>query len=52
MNISPDVLKSTFEEYNVIALNQKCPFGKKFFDNTPFFIEDNFHVAIVTPVVH
>merc|ERR1719183_1104603 len=28
------------------------PWGKKFFHNLPLFIEDQWHVAIVTPVIH
>ena len=28
------------------------PFGKKFFVNTPLSVDDEFHVAIVRPVVH
>merc|ERR1719230_2438813 len=27
-------------------------FGKKFFHNLPVLVEDSFHVAIVTPVIH
>lgn len=52
MKLSPEILKATFDEYNKVAVEQNCPFGKKFFDNTPFIMEDEFYVAIVTPVVH
>jgi len=28
------------------------PWGKKFFHNLPLDVNDNFHIAIVTPVIH
>ena len=52
MGISADHLKETFAKYNECARTKKDPFGKKFFHNTPIEIADNFHVAIVTPVLH
>jgi len=52
MGVSVDTLKQTFDTYNEIAKNKKCPYGKKFFPNAPFDVSDNFHVAIVTPVIH
>jgi len=39
-------------KYSEEAKNGKDEFGKKFFHNTPFDINDSFWVAIVTPVVH
>jgi hypothetical protein len=45
-------LETTFASYNEIAKTKKCPFGKKFFSNVPFVPNDQFWVAIVTPVLH
>ena len=45
-------LKATFEKYTAGAKANNDEFGKKYFDNTPFFLEDSFYVAVVTPVVH
>merc|ERR1712000_225359 len=52
MNISPSALESTFKKYNQIADSGNDPFGKKFFKNGPFKMDDIFNVAIVTPVIH
>ncbi len=46
-------LKKSFDDYNAIADGKKKdPFGKKFFHNLPFSIDDDFHVALMEPVVH
>jgi flavocytochrome c len=45
-------VEATFASYNEIAKSKKCPFGKKFFHNVPFVTNDQFWVAIVTPVLH
>ncbi|EAW15233.1 putative fumarate reductase Osm1 [Aspergillus clavatus NRRL 1] len=46
-------LKKTFDEYNAIADGkQKDPWGKRFFHNLPFEINDDFHVALMEPVLH
>lgn len=46
-------LKKTFDDYNQIAEGKKKdPFGKKFFHNLPFSIDDTFHVAVMEPVLH
>ena len=46
-------LQKTFTDYNAIADGkQKDPFGKKFFHNLPFDINDTFHVAVMEPVLH
>jgi succinate dehydrogenase/fumarate reductase flavoprotein subunit len=46
-------LKKTFDEYNAIANGKaKDPFGKKYFHNFPFSIDDTFHVALMEPVLH
>lgn len=50
---SEDELKKTFHNYNEIADGkQKDPFGKKFFHNMPFDLNDTFHVALMEPVLH
>jgi len=46
-------LQKTFHDYNDIADGKKKdPFGKKFFHNLPFDIDDTFHVANMEPVLH
>lgn len=46
-------LQDTFQQYNRIAEGKdKDPFGKKFFHNLPFDINDTFHVALMEPVLH
>eukprot|EP00301_Raphidiophrys_heterophryoidea_P018117 c3109_g1_i1.p1 GENE.c3109_g1_i1~~c3109_g1_i1.p1 ORF type:complete len:640 (+),score=180.72 c3109_g1_i1:1-1920(+) len=52
MGISSAELDAEFKRYNGFAQNKNDPFGKRFFTNAPFSIEDNFHVSIVCPVVH
>ncbi|KAK9344006.1 FAD binding domain-containing protein [Lipomyces starkeyi] len=51
---SEDKLKKVFDDYNAIAAGKKKdPYGKKYFSNLPLDInDDNFHVALVTPVLH
>lgn len=49
----PEHLQKVFQEYNDIAAGKKKdPFGKKFFHNVPFDINDTFHVALMQPVLH
>merc|ERR1711977_357741 len=46
-------LEKTFSNYNEIADGkQKDPWGKKYFHNTPFKVDDTFHVAVMEPVLH
>ncbi|KAL5336838.1 fumarate reductase Osm1 [Aspergillus crustosus] len=46
-------LKRTFDDYNAIADGKKKdPWNKKFFHNLPFSIDDDFHVALMEPVLH
>eukprot|EP00357_Protocruzia_adherens_P032291 CAMPEP_0115005468 /NCGR_PEP_ID=MMETSP0216-20121206/19885_1 /TAXON_ID=223996 /ORGANISM="Protocruzia adherens, Strain Boccale" /LENGTH=572 /DNA_ID=CAMNT_0002371791 /DNA_START=126 /DNA_END=1844 /DNA_ORIENTATION=- len=52
MGIDVSVLKNTFEKYNAVAKAGKDEFGKKFYHNAPFDVNDWFNAAIVTPVVH
>lgn len=49
MGIQQEKLAETFRSYNVIRPD---PFGRKFFSNLPYEMNDEYHVAIVTPVVH
>jgi len=52
MGISLQTLQDTLNQYNEVARTKKDPFGKKYFHNIPFDINDEFFVSIVTPVVH
>lgn len=52
LGVSPAVLKKTFDEYNVVAKAGTDKWGKKYFHNMPFTMNEVFHVAIVTPVIH
>lgn len=53
MGISPKKLEKTFEEYNEIAAGKrKDPWGKKFFQNVPIKMTDDFYVALMQPVLH
>ncbi|GAB1310546.1 Osmotic growth protein [Madurella fahalii] len=50
---TPERLQKTFQTYNAIAEGkQKDPWGKRFFHNMPLDISDNFHVALMEPVLH
>jgi flavocytochrome c len=52
IGISPEALKETFDQYNKDAKQGSDTFGKKFFQNAPYSMDDYFYVAIVCPVVH
>ena len=52
MGISAEKLSKTFKDYTDCAKAKKDPFGKKFFQNANFHMNDIFHVAIMTPVLH
>ncbi|PYH97833.1 fumarate reductase Osm1 [Aspergillus ellipticus CBS 707.79] len=46
-------LQKTFDDYNLIAEGKKKdPWGKRFFHNLPFNVDDTFHVALMEPVLH
>ena len=46
-------LEKTFQDYNDIADGKKQdPFGKKYFHNGPFTVDDTFHIALMEPVLH
>lgn len=50
---TPEHLQATFTTYNEIADGKKKdPYGKKFFHNGPVDINDDFHVAVMEPVLH
>ena len=50
---TPEHLQSTFKAYNEIADGKKKdPYGKKFFHNGPLDIDDDYHVAVMEPVLH
>ena len=50
---SPEHLQKTFDAYNDIANGKKKdPYGKKFFHNFPVNVDDDFHVAVMEPVLH
>jgi len=50
---TPEHLQNTFTTYNAIADGkQKDPWGKKYFHNHPVDINDDFHVALMEPVLH
>lgn len=46
-----DLVKSV-NEYNSIAKAKKDPFGRKYFDNVPLEENEEYYVALITPVVH
>ena len=52
MGVPAARLQQTFDAYNANARAKKDAFGKEFFRNTPYALDDVFHVAMVTPVVH
>ncbi|OCK84683.1 Flavocytochrome c [Lepidopterella palustris CBS 459.81] len=46
-------LAESFEDYNSIASGKKKDtWGKKYYHNMPFNINDTFHVALMEPVLH
>ncbi|RFU24909.1 hypothetical protein B7463_g11426, partial [Scytalidium lignicola] len=50
---TPEHLQQSFKTYNDIADGKKKdPWGKKFFHNGPLDINDDFHVALMEPVLH
>jgi hypothetical protein len=52
IGVSPSVIEQTFKSYNETEKSNNDPFGKKYFQNMPWKANDEFAVAIVTPVVH
>jgi flavocytochrome c len=52
MGIPAEQLKASFDTYNEAARTGKDAYGKIYFKNADFQMNDNFYVALVTPVVH
>jgi cytochrome b involved in lipid metabolism len=52
INVPVAKLTQTIESYNKGAEAKKDPFGRKYFDNMPWHVNDKFAVALITPVVH
>jgi flavocytochrome c len=52
IGVSAEKLAETFRKYNEGAKHNKDEFGKKYFHNLPFDINDTFHVAQVCPLIH
>src|SRR5271154_7187136 len=53
MGIETSKLQQVFKDYNDYASGKKKdPHGKKFFQNYPFDVNDEFHVALMEPVLH
>jgi flavocytochrome c len=52
MKIPQEKLAETFKQYNEDAKKGTDAYGKKFFTNVPFEMNDHFFVSFVTPVVH
>ncbi|KAF2013292.1 fumarate reductase-like protein [Aaosphaeria arxii CBS 175.79] len=53
IGIKPEDLQAEFKSYNAIAKGEKKDiWGKKYFHNLPFDIDDTFHVAHMEPVLH
>jgi len=53
MGCGSAALSASFADYNAIADGKKKdPWGKKFFHNLPFSIDDTFHSALMEPVLH
>ncbi|OSS49746.1 hypothetical protein B5807_05949 [Epicoccum nigrum] len=53
IGVSDKQLQEEFTSYNAIAKGEKKDtWGKKYFHNLPFDINDTFHVAVMEPVLH
>eukprot|EP00656_Telonema_subtile_P044328 TRINITY_DN505_c0_g1_i1.p1 TRINITY_DN505_c0_g1~~TRINITY_DN505_c0_g1_i1.p1 ORF type:complete len:628 (-),score=194.36 TRINITY_DN505_c0_g1_i1:260-2143(-) len=52
VGVSTATIAETFGKYTKDAAQKKDPFGKKFFNNAEFAMDDHYHVAIVCPVIH
>ncbi|RPA71048.1 Flavocytochrome c [Ascobolus immersus RN42] len=53
IGVKPEELQSVFSDYNDISEGKKKdPYGKKFFPAVPFSVDDEFHVALMQPVLH
>ncbi|EJT45212.1 fumarate reductase (NADH) [Trichosporon asahii var. asahii CBS 2479] len=53
MGVDPKVLQKTFEDHTYYSEHPGTdPFNKKFFNNAKYSMDDNFAVALMTPVLH
>jgi cytochrome b involved in lipid metabolism len=53
IGVSEQELQSEFKSYNAIAKGEKKDtWGKKYFHNLPYDVNDTFHVAVMEPVLH
>uniref|UniRef100_A0A146LJV0 Putative fumarate reductase n=1 Tax=Lygus hesperus TaxID=30085 RepID=A0A146LJV0_LYGHE len=52
MQIQPQQLEQTFKEFNMSMETKRDPYGREYFQNGPWTMDDIFHVAIITPVRH
>jgi acyl-CoA oxidase len=52
IGISPKKLEETYNKYNQVSKKGIDEYGKKFFQNLPYSMDDTFHVAQVCPLVH
>jgi len=52
IGITPQQLQKTFDDFNGYAKNKNDPWGLQFFKSAPYSVDDTFHVAVITPVVH
>lgn len=52
MGISPAKLEATFKQYSQECEAKKDAYGKIFFNNGPWRMDDTFYVSQITPVVH
>ncbi|KAL7418994.1 Osmotic growth protein [Cryptotrichosporon argae] len=53
IGVKPEVIKKTFDDHNRYSKNPGTdPFGKKFFHGGELKMDDFFHVALMTPVLH
>ena len=50
--VKESVMAKVFSDYNAVAKKGKDEFGKQFYQNMPWDMNDEFAVAIVTPVIH
>jgi len=53
MGIPVEKLKETLDAYNGYAASgEEDPFGKIYYANAPFEMEEDYYLAVITPVVH
>lgn len=52
MSIDTKNLEDTFNKYNESAIKGIDVFGKKYFKNASFTLDDKLYVSLVTPVIH